>query len=657
MKEAPPPAPSDNGRYSTPRAGKPSQPQAKQHARPRPGSALVPQELLKPEAAPGVGTTSTPQYSPVAVKSQARTQPLSPRKGLQRTHTRVFRPNDGSLRSKDAEPADSFAKKAPAAVVALSDTLEFYGKHGVLAKGAHVKPKAGEGGTMKHGVLMRQTPPHHAGSSVSGWQRPKTAAASMSIASMSIASKSEPTDPHPGDRGDANTIGIQTDSPKRLVAGRGATYAYSPVATYHGGVEVNYRQPHGPFVHGEDIRFIGPKKRGGIAKCNGIKALTASGRLMGSEVRAWWPDITPDDDGYVPPEGETQFWQSCPFAVGRHMNEYDRRTFGPNMSHKEWVATCKELKHASTKLSEMERSLRAGVLAQARQLSREASLAAHSLSKASKSKKSGSGMSAALSQQSTRESWVGQGTQITENQAETVISSGSHVPGYVMGGSLKVKDWLSPRNARSEASMVNGTSKSKTKFIPDYETLERGARFGDNALKTFRGQEVLDEALRMRENPPKFDHTNQRAERPHAIRKFRYYNKGGETLKEKRIPIPEDEKKYLEMSGSQVWFETTLCCLSPKHPADSHAWWFLYVEILRENSQLFKLTLTVPFVLQIVQTDRPVSAAVQTQQGMGTYQNSPSRDLIAEAVNQINYDRNKNGIRQNLYFSFICASL
>lgn len=48
-------------------------------------------------------------------------------------------------------------------------------------------------------------------------------------------------------------------------------------------------------------------------------------------------------------------------------------------------------------------------------------------------------------------------------------------------------------------------------------------------------------------------------------------------------------------------------------------------------------------VLTILQTDRPVSTAVQTQGGLGTYQRSAYRDLVADAVDQINYDRNKNG--------------
>lgn len=43
------------------------------------------------------------------------------------------------------------------------------------------------------------------------------------------------------------------------------------------------------------------------------------------------------------------------------------------------------------------------------------------------------------------------------------------------------------------------------------------------------------------------------------------------------------------------------------------------------------------------QTDRPKSAAVQTHQGLGTYQRTACRDLVAEAVNQISNDRNKNG--------------
>ena len=43
------------------------------------------------------------------------------------------------------------------------------------------------------------------------------------------------------------------------------------------------------------------------------------------------------------------------------------------------------------------------------------------------------------------------------------------------------------------------------------------------------------------------------------------------------------------------------------------------------------------------QTDRPKSAAVQTHQDLGTYQRTACRDLVAEAVNQISDDRNKNG--------------
>jgi hypothetical protein len=42
------------------------------------------------------------------------------------------------------------------------------------------------------------------------------------------------------------------------------------------------------------------------------------------------------------------------------------------------------------------------------------------------------------------------------------------------------------------------------------------------------------------------------------------------------------------------------------------------------------------------QTHRPVSAAVQTVQGRGTYQGTAFKDMVAEAVNQINHDLNKN---------------
>eukprot|EP00802_Teleaulax_amphioxeia_P008491 Tamp_08500.p1 GENE.Tamp_08500~~Tamp_08500.p1 ORF type:complete len:347 (+),score=51.58 Tamp_08500:601-1641(+) len=302
---------------------------------------------------------------------------------------------------------------------------------------------------------------------------------------------------------------------------------------------------------------------------------------MGSEVRAWWPDEAPADDGYVAGPGETALWQSSPYALGREMDRYDRRTFGPNLSHKQWVATCKELKEASTKLSEMERSLRNGMMMRARALSKEASLVDHKPTASSVG-------SDVLSQVSTRMSWAGRGSEASAQPAPSVVSAGSRVPGYVMQGGLKVKDWLSPRKAASEASIVHGR---KAKTIPDLKKLEKGERLGDSVLKSMRGQEVLEEAQRVRENPPKFDHTNQRTERPHAMRTFRYYDKGKEVIKEKRIPIPEDEKKYLP--GSQ--------------------------------------------------TDRPKSAAVQTHQGVGTYQRSNYRDLVAEAVNLINEDRHRTG--------------
>jgi hypothetical protein len=47
--------------------------------------------------------------------------------------------------------------------------------------------------------------------------------------------------------------------------------------------------------------------------------------------------------------------------------------------------------------------------------------------------------------------------------------------------------------------------------------------------------------------------------------------------------------------------------------------------------------------LRNAQTHRPMSAAVQTHQGLGTYQRSAYKDLVAEAVEQINHDRKQNG--------------
>ena len=447
------------------------------------------------------------------------------------TRKPVFQPADQRGR------VDAFARPKPGAgegVIKLADTWA------ALAPGQAAQ-KAGAGGTIVNGILLVATP-KHVGSSEGA--RPQTAAAAAATTSARApsakAGRPGTAVSHPGDAFDANNIGTQTDSPARRVAGRGATFALSPVATYEGGVEVNDKQPKGPFVHGEDLRYIGPKKRGGVSKSLGVKALIPSGRLMGSEVRAWWPDEAPADDGYVAGPGETALWQSSPYALGREMDRYDRRTFGPNLSHKQWVATCKELKEASTKLSEMERSLRNGMMMRARALSKEASLVDHKPTASSVG-------SDVLSQVSTRMSWAGRGSEASAQPAPSVVSAGSRVPGYVMQGGLKVKDWLSPRKAASEASIVHGR---KAKTIPDLKKLEKGERLGDSVLKSMRGQEVLEEAQRVRENPPKFDHTNQRTERPHAMRTFRYYDKGKEVIKEKRIPIPEDEKKYLP--GSQV---------------------------------------------------------------------------------------------------------
>jgi hypothetical protein len=87
--------------------------------------------------------------------------------------------------------------------------------------------------------------------------------------------------------------------------------------------------------------------------------------------------------------------------------------------------------------------------------------------------------------------------------------------------------------------------------IPDYENLEKEARHGFNVLKTLRGQEVLQESQRLWKNPPKFG-TNPRTERPHDIGNFVYHTNGGQMLKQKRIPISENQMKYLKEKGSQV---------------------------------------------------------------------------------------------------------
>jgi len=512
-----PPTADTEARFSTPRAGLPTKPQPKRRAAAQPGEAgAAATRVFSPADAP----TPPPTWAAAAL-----VEPQRP--SLRRTRELVFRAQGEPGAGPKPHKAVPKSRQVVPGVIALADTDLFKAR----------KPADGEGGRIVNGLLQRPAP-KNTGSDAG---RPKTASASMSAASC----HEDGTRATPSCKSAHNNIGVQTDSPLRWVAGRGATDALSPMDKYRGGVAVNSKQPTGPFVHGEDVRFIGPKKRGGIVNASGIKALTASGRLMGSEVRAWWPDEAPADDGYVPSKGETIFWQTSPFAVGRGMDVYDRRTFAPNMSNAEWLETCKELKYASTKLSEMERSLRKGMLERSKALSREEALAAKPFW-APSSRGAGSAVSDALSLQSTH-------TRATER----LVSAGPDVPGYVMGGSLKVDDWLSPRRA---TPVLNQGPTQRRKDIPDYDKLERGARLGDSTLKAMRGQEVLNKLINLRDNPPKFDHTNRPTERPHAIRKFRYHGTkdslthSHEVLVQKRVPIPEDELKSLthQQSGAQV---------------------------------------------------------------------------------------------------------
>jgi len=535
-----PPTPDDDGRWSTPRAGRPTRP-SKRRVLPREADAAQQPDFAAAQPAGAAKIVQAPLQEPAR---QAGPASGAARRGLARTRNLVFRQTGvGGAAATLGRP------KAGDGVIKLDDTWAT-----LSAQAAH---RTGARGTILHGILLKPTPKHidvrpstssaaeRPTRAVDAWEQTAAPATGDKTANAKAAMPHTAIS-HPGDAFDANNIGTQTDSPARFLAGRGATFALSPVAaaTYQGGVNVNDTQPQGPFVHGEDLRYIGPKKRGGMTKSLGVKALVPSGKLMGSEVRAWWPDEAPADDGYIAGPGETALWHSSPFALGREMDRYDRRTFGPNLSHKQWVATCKELKDASTKLSEMERSLRHGVMLQARALSKQASLVDHKLYASA----AGSDV---LSQMSTSTSWAGHSLAASTHPVQSVVSAGSHLQGYVMQGGLKVKDWLSPREAASEASVVHGRAQAKSKSIPDYEKLEKGARLGDNVLKTMRGHEVLEEAQRLRDNPPKFDHTNQRTERPHAVRTFRYFDgQGRESLTQKRITIPEGEKKF--MSGSQV---------------------------------------------------------------------------------------------------------
>ena len=492
----------------------------------------LPAESVKPPQNSPAATR--PTTAPPSVKS-----PVRP--GLRRTREQVYRPHDATAKQTVEKFArgGKLGKPQPGeGVIALADT---YRHHDVDGQ-AHVatKSQACDERKIVNGVLQRLPPKHAQSNTVQQGQQTDNATTPKLEPKSRLSTCKSTVRSHPGDIIDENNKGIQTDSPARRVGGRGATFALSPIATYKGGVEVLTTQPKGPFVHGEDVRFIGPKKRGGTVNCNGIKALMPSGRLMGSEVRAWWPDEGPEDDGYIPGPGETTLWQSSPYAVGRNMNVHDRRTFGPNMSNKEWATVNNDLNLASTKLGEMERSLRSMMAARQKMLSRQGALVSNNISPRD--------AHSIMSKRTTRTSETVRASERSFRETQTVVSGGLHVAGYGTNGSLKVRDWLSPRRPLSEASMMHTPGKSKTKTIPDYEKLEKGARLGDSALKALRGQEVLDESIRVRDNPPAFDHTNRPTNRPHQVSHFRYYGRGGEIFREKRLPLSKDEIKCLEMT-------------------------------------------------------------------------------------------------------------
>ena len=92
-----------------------------------------------------------------------------------------------------------------------------------------------------------------------------------------------------------------------------------------------------------------------------VKSLLPSGKVMGTDVRAWFAEDPSANLAASKRRGSTQVQQSAPFANGDMMDQYDRRTFGPKLTLKTWDKTLKSLEAASTKLGEVERGLILGL--------------------------------------------------------------------------------------------------------------------------------------------------------------------------------------------------------------------------------------------------------------------------------------------------------
>lgn len=92
-----------------------------------------------------------------------------------------------------------------------------------------------------------------------------------------------------------------------------------------------------------------------------VKSLFPSGKVMGTDVRAWFAEDPSANLAASKRRGSTLVQQRAPFANGDMMDQYDRRTFGPKLTAKKWGKTLESLEAASTKLSEVERGLILGL--------------------------------------------------------------------------------------------------------------------------------------------------------------------------------------------------------------------------------------------------------------------------------------------------------
>lgn len=309
----------------------------------------------------------------------------------------------------------------------------------------------------------------------------------------------------------------------------------------------------GPFAHGEDVRFMGPKKRGGLGGAGlsggGFKPLTASGKLVGDEKRAWWPS-EPVKKQIRPKEGGTRLENAAPFAIGRGMDEYDRRTFNPKSSRQEWDEAHRELRSNPPTTGEMERTLKQGLTQLASRLQANAQTAASAAAQAKAKAKASQASTGQLSPavpaldvgaaaQRARPGSAGSADTVWD--AEHFLRSTGRVSAWLSGGgahTARGAGAAETRAAEAETHTHVSARRRRARLPLDYNKVVRGMWMGDAARQAMRGHANVLEFHRMLDNrdtpraaPPP---------RPHDTIKARYFaiaGQGEERILTKRAPI------------------------------------------------------------------------------------------------------------------------